>query len=123
MTGEVLKISKITVIYGIVVSLYGAIINDVGAFAATGAYAGELAYVGAFFYAGAVALIIGIRAKEWKELKLIFIFWFVLNVLAVVGTIMYIAIIPVDTTVVDFVIYGISIALLGTCIFKQQKGA
>jgi len=120
VTGEILKISKIALIYGIVAGILGGIFNNILASANTGLLMTYMELAASFFYAAVVAFVFGLRAKEWKELKLSYIFWVVVDGFSVVGNIIFFTILPVEIAIMNLVVYGISLALLVTCFFKQQ---
>jgi len=123
VTGAILKISKIALIYGIAAGILGGLFNNILASANTGLLMTYMELAASFFYAAVVAFVFGLRAKEWKELKLNYIFWVVVDGFSVVGNIIFFTILPVEIAIMNLVVYGISLALLVTCFFKQQKGA
>ncbi len=125
MVEAVLKITKITLIVGATLSVFGMILNDIWAFGGnyTGLLAAYMGLTGSLFLACAVAAIFGLRAKEWKELKLLFLFWIVFEGLALVGNIIYATTLPADVLAENFVCYGIGLTLLIFSVFKQTKAA
>ena len=127
MGEEILKITRISIIAGLFVGAYYTLSGWMPAILASllgWPYTAELGTMivafGCFSAASFVGGIFALRAKEWKELKIFFIFAVAVYISNIINTTIFVVTYGWGA-ILNYVLLGFMLVLIITCCIKQEK--